>query len=66
MPWWPYGTGDEVLTEKKEFADEESSPSRREVGEVICGRPARFTQKTPRDWRREARSSAAGFSGAPL
>ncbi len=55
-----------MLTEKKEFADEESSPSRREVGEVICGRPARFTQKTPRDWRREARSSAAGFSGAPL
>lgn len=56
----------EVLTEKKEFADEESSPSRREVGEVFCGLPARFTQKTPRDWRREARSSAAEFSGAPL
>ncbi len=55
-----------MLTEKKEFADKESSPSRREVGEVFCGLPVRFTQKTPRDWRREARSSAAEFSGAPL
>lgn len=52
--------------QRREFADEESSSSRREVGEVFCGLPARFTQKTPQDWHREARSSAAEFSGAPL